>query len=115
MSKPSSRDPGFFKPIDLVDFHTGVATYMTALRNGVPPDPTFPETAFDPVTRKVSPLQDNPFTRAAHEASKLFDDDAARTGFMFRLQALMPIAMGHKYNKYRNDEAGTMHIALMTA
>jgi hypothetical protein len=38
---------------------------MTALREGVPPDPTFPETAFDPVTRKVTPLQDNPFTRAA--------------------------------------------------
>jgi hypothetical protein len=115
MSKPSSRDPGFFSPIDLVNFHTGVATYMTALRNGVPPDPTFPETAFDPVTRKVTPLQDNPFTRAAHEASKLFEDDAERTGFMFRLQALMPIAMGPKYDKYRNDEAGTMHIALMTA
>jgi hypothetical protein len=99
----------------LVNFQTGVATYMTALRNGVPPDPTFPETAFDPVTRKVRPLQDNPFTRAAHEASKLFDDDAERTGFMFRLQALMPIAMGPKYDKYRDDEAGTMDIALMTA
>jgi hypothetical protein len=104
-----------FKPIDLVDFQTGVATYMTALREGVPPDPTFPETAFDPVTRKVTPLQDNRFTRAAHEASKLFEDDAERTGFMFRLQALLPIAMGPKYDKYRNDEAGTMHIALMSA
>jgi hypothetical protein len=115
MSKPSSRDPGFFKAIDLVAFQTGVATYMTALREGVPPDPTFPETSFDPVTRKTWPLQDNPFTRAAHEASKLFDDDAERTGFMYRLQALMPIALGPKYDKHRNDEAGTMHIALMTA
>jgi hypothetical protein len=115
MSKLSSRDPGYFSPIDLVDFQTGVATYMTALREGVPPDPTFPETSIDPVTRKVSPLQDNPFTRAAHEASKLFEDDAQRTGFMFRLQALMPIALGPKYDKYRNDGAGTMHIALMTA
>jgi hypothetical protein len=34
---------------------------------------------------------------------------------MFRLQALMPIAMGPKYDKYRNDEAGTMHIALLSA
>jgi hypothetical protein len=34
---------------------------------------------------------------------------------MYRLQALMPIALGPKYDKYRNDEAGTMHIALMTA
>jgi hypothetical protein len=115
MSKPSSHDPGFFSPIDLVAFQTGVATYMTALREGVPPDPTFPETSFDPVTRKTWPLQDNRFTRAAHEASKLFTDDAERTGFMFRLQALLPIAMGPKYDKHRNDEAGTMHIALMTA
>jgi hypothetical protein len=37
------------------------------------------------------------------------------TGFMFRLQALLPIAIGPKYDKHRNDEAGTMHIALMTA
>jgi hypothetical protein len=116
MSKPTSpKTMEIFKPIDLVEFQTGVATYMTALRKGVPPDPTFPETAFDPVTRKVTPLQDNPFTRAAHEASKLFEDNAERTGFMFRLQALLPIALGPKYDKYRNDEAGTMHIALMSA
>jgi hypothetical protein len=115
MSKPSSRDPGFFSPIDLVAFQTGVATYMTALREGVQPDPTFPKTSFDPVTRKTWPLQDNRLTRAAHEASKLFTDDAELTGFMFRLQALLPIAMGPKYDKHRNDEAGTMHIALMTA
>jgi hypothetical protein len=60
MSKPSSRDPGFFSPIDLVAFQTGVATYMTALREGVPLDPEFPGTSFDPVTRKTWPLQDNP-------------------------------------------------------
>jgi hypothetical protein len=115
MSKPSSRDPGFFSPIDVMDFRKGVAAYTTALREGVAPDPTFPKTSIDPVTRKVTPLQDNPFTRAAHEASRLFEDDAERTGFMFRLQALMPIAMAPKYDKYRDDEAGTMHIALVAA
>jgi hypothetical protein len=113
--KPSSRDAGYFAPIDLVAFQTGVATYMTALREGVPPDPTFPDTAWDPVTRKVTPLQDNPFTRAAHAASKLFEDAAQRIGFMYRLQALMPIAFDRKYDQYRNDGAGTMHLALMTA
>jgi hypothetical protein len=75
MRKPSSRDPGFFSPIDLADFQTGVATCKTALREGVPLDPEFPDTAFDPVTRKVTPLQDTPLTCAAHEASKLFEDD----------------------------------------
>jgi hypothetical protein len=73
----------------------------------VPPDPTFPDTAFDPVTRKVTPLQDNPFTRAAHAASKLFEDAAQRIGFMYRLQALMPIALSTKYDQCRNDGAGT--------
>jgi hypothetical protein len=57
---PFSRDPGFFKSIDLVAFQTGVATYMTALREGVPPDPTFPETSFDPVTRKTWPAAGQP-------------------------------------------------------
>jgi putative SOS response-associated peptidase YedK len=40
--EPSSRDPGLFSPINVMGFQKGVATYMTALREGVPTDPTFP-------------------------------------------------------------------------
>jgi hypothetical protein len=113
--KPLPPDPaGYFAQIDLRAFHTGVATYMTALREGVAPDPTFPDTAWDLVTRKVTPIQDNPSTRATHAASKLFDDAAQRIGFMYRLQSVMPIAFDRKYDRYRNDEAGTMHLALWT-
>ena len=34
---------------------------------------------------------------------------------MYRLQALLPIALGPKYDQCRNDGAGTMHIALVRA
>jgi hypothetical protein len=114
--KPLPPDPaGYFAQIDLRAFQTGVATYMTALREGVLLDPTFPDTAWDPVTRKETPIQDTPLTRAAHAASKLFDDPAKRIGFMYRLQSVMPIAFDRKYDRYRNDAAGTMHLALWTA
>ena len=33
---------------------------------------------------------------------------------MYRLQSVMPIAFDRKYDRYRNDEAGTMHLALWT-
>ena len=63
--KPLPPDPaGYFAQIDLRAFQTGVATYMTALREGVLLDPTFPDTAWDPVTRKETPIQDTPPSRA---------------------------------------------------
>jgi hypothetical protein len=114
MSAPKHQPPGFV-PLDAVEFRNGYAVFAQSLRGELPADPTFPTRAVDAATGKEIPLPDTPSTRAAYAASKRFTDDAKRASFLFRLQMLMPLAVDRRYSRYRNDQTGTMHIALITA
>jgi hypothetical protein len=57
-------------------------------------------------------VEDTPFNRGMHTAASLFPDAASRQSFMWRAFVVMDIARDKKYRKYRNDDAGSMHIAL---
>ena len=59
-------------------------------------------------------VEDTPFNRGMHTAVGLFPDAAQRQSFLWRAVVVMGIAMDKKYCKYRNDTAGSMHIALAT-
>ena len=59
-------------------------------------------------------VEDTPFNRGMHTAVGLFPDAAQRQSFVWRAVVVMGIAMDKKYSKYRNDTAGSMHIALAT-
>src|SRR6266404_5362834 len=59
-------------------------------------------------------VEDTPFNRGLHTAARLFSDAADRQSFMWRAVVVMDIARDKKYRKYRNDDAGSMHIALST-
>jgi hypothetical protein len=60
-------------------------------------------------------VEDTPFTRGTHTAISLFPHVAQRLSFLWRAVVVMDIAMDKKYSSYRNDNDGTMHIALATA
>ena len=53
--------------------------------------------------------------RAWYAGGKLFADDAQRTSFHWRVNTVMPIAESPKYWKYVDDQAGSMHIPLLSA
>jgi hypothetical protein len=57
-------------------------------------------------------VENTPFNRGLHTAAGLFADAASRQSFMWRAVVVMGIARDRKYRKYRNDDAGSMHIAL---
>jgi hypothetical protein len=59
-------------------------------------------------------MEDTPFNRGMYTAAGLFPDAAQRRSFGWRAVAVMGIAMEDKYLRYRNDTAGSMHIALAT-
>jgi hypothetical protein len=113
---PPGLDMGSFVALDAVEFRNGYATFLQGLSGTLPHDPDFPKEYQEALSCEMRPLADTPLMRATYAASKRFTDEAKRLSFMFRLQLVMPIAMGErKYAKYRNDEAGTMHLALMSA
>jgi hypothetical protein len=112
---PPGLDKDNFVPLDAVDFRNGYATFVQGLAGMLPDDPNFPAEYQDAVTGHATPLEDTPTKRATHGAAKRFTDDAKRVSFLWRLQNVMPLAQDKKYAKYRNDETGTMHIALLTA
>jgi hypothetical protein len=104
-----------FVPLDAVEFRNGYATFVQGLVSMLPDDPSFPTGYQDAITGQATPLEDTPTNRATYAAAKRFTDDAKRVSFLWRLQNVMPLAKDKKYAKYRNDETGTMHIALLTA
>jgi hypothetical protein len=59
-------------------------------------------------------VEDTPFSRGMHTAIDLFPDVAQRLSFLWRAVVVMGIAMDSEYRDYRDDTAGSMHIALAT-
>jgi hypothetical protein len=57
-------------------------------------------------------VENTPFNRGMHTAAGLFPDAASRQSFMRRAVVLMDITRDKKYRKDRDDDAGSMHIAL---
>jgi hypothetical protein len=59
-------------------------------------------------------LEDTPFNRGMSTGARLFPDTAQQLSFVWRAVVVIGIAMDDKYRGYRNDSAGSMHIALAT-
>jgi hypothetical protein len=59
-------------------------------------------------------LEDTPFNRGMDTAARLFAGADQRLSFAWRMVVVMGIAMEEQYRRYRNDTAGSMHIALAT-
>jgi hypothetical protein len=118
---PEELPPGFqkgdFVPLDPIHFRNAYATYMQALVGMLPPDADFPTHIQDAKTGEATPMPDTPENRAMYAAAKRFEDPAQRVSFLFRLfNVMVPIAaLDRKYAKYRNEEEGTMHMALIAA
>ncbi len=49
-----------------------------------------------------------------YTGARLFPDTAQQLSFVWRAVVVLGIAMEEKYCDYRNDSAGSMHIALAT-
>ena len=81
---------GEFVPLTIEEFRNGYATFSDGLDGKLPRDPDFPTEYHDAVTGGARPVEDTPFNRAWIAAEK-------------------------KYRKYVDREAGSFHIALLTA
>ena len=60
-------------------------------------------------------LEDTPFNRGMFTAAHLFANAAQQVSFLWRAVVVISIAMDEQYRNYRNDTAGSMHIALATS
>jgi hypothetical protein len=61
------------------------------------------------------PTKNTTFDKAWFAAMEFFDDDAKRISFGWRMMYVLPVAMGTKYTKYVDVDAGTQHVALLGA
>ena len=112
---PPGVDRGEFVPLPIQEFPRAYAMILHALAGNLPRDPTFPTEVQDAKTGEAVPFRDTPLNRAWYTGGRLFADDAQRTSFRWRVKTVMPIAREPKYRKYVDDQAGAMHIALLSA
>jgi hypothetical protein len=106
---------GEYEPLAVGEFKNAYATMVHVMAGKLPV-----AEGFEPGPQTVPGLgtfevEDTPFNRAMHTAADLFTDAAKRQSFHWRVVVVMPIAEARKYRKFRNDDTGSMHIALLTA
>jgi hypothetical protein len=106
---------GEFVPLSLEEMRVAYETFLDALEGRHPQDPTFPPVYLDANTGETKPVQDTPSNRAWHATGKMFEDEAKRMSFYWRAEQVMPITIDKRYAKYMDREAGSMHVALMSA
>jgi hypothetical protein len=112
---PPGLDRGECVPLSIEEFWHAFSTFMASQAGRLPHDPNFPTMIQDARTGEATPLEDTPFNRAWFAAGKEFDDHAKRISFYWRLAEVLPIAFDRKYDKYRNRENGSLHMALLMA
>ena len=106
---------GEFVSLSMEEMRVAYVTFVNALRGGHPPDASFPGVYVDANTGEAKPVQDTPSNRAWHATGKMFEDEAKRMSFYWRAEHVMPITIDKRYAKYTDREAGSMHVALMSA
>ena len=106
---------GEFVSLSMEEMRVAYVTFLDALEGRHPQDPTFPAVYLDANTGETKPVQDTPSNRAWHATGKMFEDEAKRMSFYWRAEHVMPITIDKRYAKYTDREAGSMHVALMSA
>jgi hypothetical protein len=118
-STPKHQPPGVlsgnYVPLDLEEFRNAYATLVHVDAGLLPCAPDFPKGIFDATTQRPQPFPDTPFNRAWYTAGKLFDDEAKRVSFYWRMNRVLPLTEDPKYKKYISAGGLGMHLALMTA
>ena len=102
-------------PLPVAKLQKAYVTVVQSLAGLLPADPTFPSIVFDAVSGKPQPFDDTPMNRAWYAGGKLFTDEAERLSFYWRVNSVMGLTKRPKYRKYIDEQAGTMHIALLSA
>jgi hypothetical protein len=106
---------GEFVPLSMEEMRVAYVTFVDALRGGHSPDADFLAVYLDANTGETKPVQDTPSNRAWHATGKMFEDEAKRMSFYWRAEHVMPITIDKRYAKYTDREAGSIHVALMSA
>jgi hypothetical protein len=105
---------GEYVPLGVEEFNKAFANFLHVMAGLQPEDEGFepgPQELPDGGTIMV---EDTPFNRAMHTAAGLLPDLAKRQSFLWRVAIVLGIARDKKYAKYRNDDALSMHLALLT-
>ena len=118
-SIPKRQPPGVlsgnYVPLDLEEFRKAYATLVHVQAGLLPCAPDFPKEIFDAITQRPQPFPDTPFNRAWYTAGRLFDDEAKRISFYWRIRKVAPLTDDPKYRKYISVAGLGMHVALMSA
>jgi hypothetical protein len=106
---------GEYVTLEVGEFRNAYATMLHVMAGKLPV-----AQGFEPSSRTLPGLgtlevEDTLFNRAMHTAADLFTDAAKRQSFRWRVVVVMPIAEDRKYRKFRSDDTGSLHIALLTA
>jgi len=111
---PPGMIAGEYVQLEVGEFQKAYATMLHVVAGKLPTSEGFepgPQTVPGLGTFEV---EDTPYNRGMHTGASLFSDAAKRQSFHWRAVVVMGVAGDKKYRKYRKDETGTMHIALLT-
>jgi hypothetical protein len=113
--QPPGALSGDYVPLDLEEFRKAYATLLHVDAGLLPCAADFPNEIFDAFTQRLQPFPDTPFNRGWYTAGTLFDDDARRVRFYWRMIKVLPLTDDSKYKKYISAGGLGMHVALMNA
>jgi hypothetical protein len=111
---PPGIATGDYVPLEVAEFNTAFSKFLHVMAGLQPEDE-----GFEPGPQEIPGggtvmVEDTPFNRAMHTAAGLLPDAAKRQSFLWRLAVVFGVARDKRYVKYRNDDANTMHLALLT-
>ncbi|MBN9488256.1 MAG: hypothetical protein J0H44_13555 [Alphaproteobacteria bacterium] len=110
---PVGVNEGDFPPLSMEEFRHAYATFDAVLsgRREAP----YLDLIQDSKTGDAVRLEDTLFNRAWIAAGMEFTDEAKRVSFYWRVEQVIGLAVAPEYAAYRNRQAGSMHIALVSA